>query len=182
MKNLKGFLTNTIAILVGVLTLVFMSQPYFNYVFNSIIGGASAEGVSGYEIIGNYFETEDAKAIILALSCLIMAVLAGILILFGIFNLLTSTGVAKVKNAKVMNVANCLVSILMLIVGVVGIICASLISKDTSFNGAIGGIQLANGTNELSWAIIVNLVLSFVAVCSTTIATIGSRKTKRKKK
>lgn len=182
MKNLKGFLTNTIAILVGILTLVFLSQPYFNYVVESVIGNGSAEGVTGYEIIGNYFESEDGKAVVLALSCLIVAILAGVLILLGIFNLLTSTGVIKVKNTKIMNVVNCFVAILMVVVGIVGLGCAIGISKDASFDASIGGFQLANGVYKLSWALIVNLVLSFVALGATFVACLGKEKKSKKKK
>ena len=183
MKNLKGFLTNTIAILAGILILVFLSQPYFNYIVDSILGSGSVEGISGYSIIGNYFESEDAKAVVLALSCLIVAILAGVLILFGIFNLLTSTRVVKVRNPRIMNKVNFFVAILLVIVGVIGFGCAIGISKDTSFDTAIGGVQLINGTYNISWAHIVNLTLSFVALVSTFVACVGrGKKTKKNKK
>lgn len=182
MKNLKGFLANSIAIIVGTLIFIFMSQPHMNYVVESILGNGSTQGITGYEIIGNYFDSEDGKAIMLALCCLLVTILAGMLILFGIFNLLTSTGVIKVKNEKIMNTVNSIVSVLMIVFGLIGICCAAGISKDASFNAMIGNISFANGTYAISWALIVNFVLSFVALVATIIAGLGTKKSKKKKK
>ncbi len=173
MKNMKGILTNLIAVLVGILTFVFMSQPYFNVVIDSILGGASAEGVSGYAIIGDYFKSEETKDVILALSILIVAILAGLLILLGIFNMATSAGAVKVKNSKITNVSNVFISILMVLLNLVAV-CIIASNKT--------GNQYISGSLEVAWALIVNFVLSFVALGATLIASLGKQKSSRKKK
>ncbi len=173
MKNMKGILTNLIAVLVGILTFIFMSQPYFNVVVDSILGSSSAEGISGYAIIGDYFKSEEAKDVILALSILLVAILAGLLILLGLFNMATSAGAVKVKNAKITNISNVLVSILMVVLNLVAV---CIIASNKSGN------EYISGSLEVAWALIVNFILSFVAFGSTLIASLGKQKSSRKKK
>ena len=180
MKNLKSIITNLIAILAGVLTYVFLSQPYLSYLSESVWGSSSWVSHSGYNFISS-MDNKDAKVVTLGVANLIVAILAGLLILLAIFNLLTATGVVKVKNEKFACKLNSFISVLLVLTNIVVLICAICISSASAGSLDLFGTTLASGKYHIAWALILNFVLAFVALGATIIAGLG-KKTKSKKK
>ena len=179
MKNIKGFITNMIAILVGILTYVFLSQPYMSYeVQSGILGaGSSLEGLTGYQFISN-MDSENAKIVIIGIANLIVAIIAGLLILFAIFNMLTSTGTVKVKNPKFTHKINIINSVILVLISVVVLICAILLAGDNNVDAGI----FFSSKPVVAWALFVNFALAFVALCVVIIASLGIKVSKNRKK
>lgn len=84
---------NFCGILIGILTYVFLSQPYQDYIYS--IGPLTS--TSGYYMIGNYF-TKSGAEFMMALANLIVAILAGLIILISLYSLLVNFGVIKLPN------------------------------------------------------------------------------------
>ena len=98
MKDLKVTLLYVVNILMGILTYVFLSQPYMSV--TTMGAGLGLANQSGYDIIDSLFTSSGGTGteVMLALSTFLVSIFAGVLIIASIYNLLVSFDV--VKNSK----------------------------------------------------------------------------------
>lgn len=163
MKNLKTSLMYIANIVIGVLTYVFLSQSYITL----NIGGESSSIANGYDIIGNYFEGNGTQ-VMMALSNLVVAILAGVLILSSIYCLLVSFGVVKKsKGIKFANFTNIILSLALVVFGAISLFCTvgDLSELSSDGNGFVVG-----------WAVIVNFVIAVVALVTSYLGYRFSKK------
>ena len=98
MKNLKNLILNVATCLLGVLFLIFMSQPHIV----PKVGGVAG---SGYTYIR--FDSQDGKYIALAVGLLLATIFACVLILTSIYGILRCFEVVKANPAdKVVHIIN----------------------------------------------------------------------------
>lgn len=167
MKNLKTSLMYIANIIIGVLTYVFLSQSYITLNFNSGLGGGSEPLLSGYDIIANYFDG-DGTQVMMALSNLVVAILAGVLILSSIYCMLVSFGaIKKSKAIKMFNFINIIVSLALVVFGAISLFCTI---------GHLDGLSSDGVGIVVGWAVIVNLVISVVALVTSYLGYRFSKK------
>lgn len=163
MKNLKSVITNGVLILVGVLFLIFMSQAYETTILNT-----TTSTKTGYNLIDTTgFKYLNSKTQYMIVAGIFTVIFVSILLLVSILCLLTSLDVIKNdKLAKILNIVNVVASALTLvfIVSVLGVV-ADLIAD-------------APGAS-IGWAVIMNLILSVVALVLTILPVITSLKKKK---
>lgn len=163
MKNLKTSLMYIANIIIGVLTYVFLSQSYITF----SVGNGSRSVANGYDIIGNYFDGNGTQ-VMMALSNLVVAILAGVLILSSIYCMLVSFGVIKKSKAiKMFNFINIIVSLALVVFGAISLFCTVGDLADLSSDG--------NGF-VVGWAVIVNFVISVVALVTSYLGYRFSKK------
>lgn len=167
MKNLKSNLMYALNIIIGVLTYVFLSQSYIT--LNASLGnfGGNTSIANGYEIISNYFEG-DGTEVMMALSNLIVAILACILILSSIYCMLVNFGVLKKSKAiKISNFINIIVSLALVVFGAISLFCTL---------GHLDGLSSDGNGFIVGWAVIVNFVISTVALLTSFLGLRFSKK------
>ena len=159
MKNLKTSLMYIANIIIGVLTYVFLSQSYIGgHVDLGILGSYSGDMLSGYDIIANYFDGNGTQ-VMMALSNLVVAILAGVLILSSIYCMLVSFGaIKKSKAIKMFNFINIIVSLALVVFGAISLFCTI---------GHLDGLSSDGDGIVVGWAVIVNLVISVVALVTS---------------
>lgn len=155
MKNLKSVVMNIALLVVGVLSLVFFTQPFYT---ERIMGSAT-----GYD----FAETEIFKGMSSNISAIKAGVIIGIVVLsimmlVALVNLLVEFKV--IKNAKI---AKVLKFVTLVVVALV------LIASIVTFAGAV---SLAGEYNaSLGWAAIVNLILAIGAAVMAVVALLGKK-------
>lgn len=166
MKNLKSNLMYLANIILGILTYVFLSQSYIG------AGVSSHEGyISGYDTIAHYFDGNGTQ-VMMAISNLLVAILAGLLILSSIYCLLVSLGtVKKSKTFKLMNFANIILSLAFVVFSAISLFCTVGLVNDSS--GEIFGVSLGS---RIGWAVIVNFVLSILTLLTSILGSKYSKK------
>ena len=171
MKNLKTSLMYIANIIIGVLTYVFLSQSYLS--FGGSIGeyGGNLDSINGYDIIGNYFDGNGTQ-VMMALSNLIVAILAGVLIVSSIYCMLVSFGVIKKSKAiKMFNFINIIVSLALVVFGAISLFCTVGFANDHSASGDYVSAGYSTG-----WAVIVNFVIAVVALVNSYLGYRFSKK------
>ena len=133
--------------------------------------GGSTGVTNGYDIIGNFFEG-DGTQVMMALSNLIIAILAGVMILVSIYGMLVGFGVIKKSKALgFVNFLNIIFSIAFVVFSAISLFCTVGYVGDNS--GSIGGVS---GGMEIGWAVIVNFCLAVVSIITTILASKFSKK------
>lgn len=175
MKKFKNVILHSLNLVIGALILAFMSLPHIAVAML----GKEVGTVSGFDLIN--FEGE-GLSIFIAISLLMMAIFASILILISLIGILADFGVIKGKNIE-KNIRN------------VSLITTTLMSIFALFAISSIGYQAANLTkinvgNEvldlgefakatLGWACIVNFIMSLVTIILTVFT---SKKFSKKKR
>lgn len=163
MKNLKANLMYFFNLVVGVLTYVFLSQTYIG----AGEGRLYTQIANGYDIIGNFFEGNGTE-VMMALSNLIVAILAGVMILTSIYCMLVSFGAVKKSNAfGFVNFLNIIFSIALAVFAAISLFCTV---------GYVGGDMQQLLTYSTGWAVIVNFCLAVVSIVTTILASKFSKK------
>ena len=171
MKNLKTSLMYIANIIIGVLTYVFLSQSYLSLGGNAGDYGGELGSANGYDIIKNFFEGNGTE-VMMALSNLIVAILAGVLILSSIYCLLVGFGaIKKSKAIKMFNFINIIVSLALVVFGAISLFCTVGYVGDNSFKNDYLSLGYSVG-----WAVIVNFVIAVVALVTSYL---GSRFSKK---
>lgn len=172
MKNLKTSLMYIANIIIGVLTYVFLSQSYIGGQFSiEGVGGISGSTVSGYDIIANYFDGNGTQ-VMMAISNLVVAILAGVLILSSIYCMLVSFGaIKKSKAIKMVNFINIIASLALVVFGAISLFCTIGYVNDNSVDN-----EIFSAGAEIGWAVIVNLVISVVALVTSFLGQRFSKK------
>lgn len=163
MKNLKASIMYFINLVFGVLTYVFLSQTYIG----AGEGRLYTQLFNGYDIIGNFFEGNGTE-VMMALSNLIVAILAGVIILTSIYSLLVCFGtVKKSKVFGLVNFVSILVSIALAVFAGISLFCTV---------GYVGGDVQKLLTYSTGWAVIVNFVIAVISIVTSILATKFSKK------
>ncbi len=163
MKNLKSNLMNFANIVIGILVYVFLSQTYIG----SGEGKLYFEVANGYDIIGNYFKGNGTE-VMMALSNLIVAIFAGILILTSIYLILINLGAfKKSKSFKQVNFINIIISIILAIFSAISLFCTV---------GYVNGDLQKVFAYSVGWAIIVNFIMSIATIITTILSSKFSKK------
>lgn len=163
MKNMKSALMYILNIVLGILTFVFLSQSYIAF----DVLGRNVGNVTGYDIIGNYFEG-NGNQVMMALSNLIVAIIAGVLILSSIYCLLATAGVIKKPKAfGLIKTITTLLAIASLVFAAISLFCTL---------GEISDMSQGNTGYKIGWAIIVNLVLSVILPIASFLGARFSKK------
>lgn len=163
MKNMKSTLMYLLNIILAVLTFVFLSQSYIAF----DIAGRNLGNVTGYDIIGNYFEGNGTQ-VMMALSNLIVAIIAGLVILTSIYCLFATSGVIKKPKAfGLIKTITTLLSIASLVFAAISLFCTI---------GEISDLSQGDTGYKIGWAIIVNLVLSVILPISSFLGAKFSKK------
>ena len=160
MKNLKSVITNAVLILVGVLFLVFMSQAYETVKYMGSITGYDFVETTGFK----YLPTKTQYMVV---SGIFTIIFVSVLLLVTILCLLTSLNVIKnEKVAKILNIVNVVAAALTVVfaVSVLGVLADSI-------SGATGV--------SVGWALILNVILSVVALVLTVLPVVTSLKKKK---
>ena len=137
-------------ILIGILTYVFLSQPYQDYIYSIGPLTSSVTPYSGYYMIGNYF-TESGAEFMMALANLIVAILAGLIILISLYYF----GVIKLPNTLLKT------SIISITLSAALIIFTSI-----SLFGIVGtsdGQSFSGNGLKVGWSVIVNFIVSLLS-------------------
>ena len=155
MKNKNLIMLNFCGILIGILTFVFLSQPYQDYIYSIGPLTSSVRPYSGYYMIGNYF-TESGAEFMMALANLIVAILAGLIILISLYSLLVNFGVIKLPNTLLKtSIISITLSAALIIFTSISLFCIVGTSDGQSFSG--------NGL-KVGWSVIVNFIVSFFSL------------------
>jgi len=151
MKNLKSFLFNLTTALLGIFTLIFLSQGYVKY----SLGGFTSY-TNGYDLLE--FDTGVEKLNMTAISLLIVIILVSIILLISIINILKDFNAFKTsKNfGKIMTIIELVLTGIVLAFSIVGICCLA------SFLSELGSVY------SIGWAFIINLIIS-VALFAVSI-------------
>ena len=140
-------------ILIGILTYVFLSQPYQDYIYSIGPLTSTVRPYSRYYMIGNYF-TESGAEFMMALANLIVAILAGLIILISLYSLLVNFGVIKLPNTLLKtSIISITLSAALIIFTSISLFCIVGTSDGQSFSG--------NGL-KVGWSVIVNFRVSFL--------------------
>lgn len=135
------------------MTYVFLSQLYQDYIYSIGPLTSSVTPYSGYYIIGNYF-TESGAEFMMALANLIIAILAGLIILISLYSLLVNFGVIKLPNTLLKtSIISITLSAALIIFTSISLFCIAGTSDGQSFSG--------NGL-KVGWSVIVNFIVFFL--------------------
>lgn len=163
MKNAKSGLMYLFNVIVGVLTFVFLSQTYIG----AGEGRLFVSVANGYDIIGNFFEGNGTE-VMMALSNLLVAILAGVLILTSFYCMLVSFGVVKKsKGFKLVNFINVILSLALVVFGAISLFCTV---------GYVGGDLRQALQYSTGWAVIVNFVIAVLAIVTSILGMKFSKK------
>ena len=163
MKNLKASIMYFINLVFGVLMYVFLSQSYISISFLD----NTRTLANGYEIIENYFEGNGTE-VMMALSNLIVAILAGVIILTSIYSLLVCFGAVKKSKAfGLVNFVSIIVSIALAVFAGISLFCTV---------GHLDGMSTEGNGLVIGWAVIVNFVIAVIAIVTSVWATKFSKK------
>ena len=142
MKNLRSLIMNGILVLVGVLGLVFMSQAF------ATSFGASLSGFKYMELSGAGLPTE---IVLTKVSVIINIIVLSAMILVALVNILVVCGLIKSERvARILAITNIILAAIFLCANVMAMACLGSFYADTGV--------------KLGWALILNLVLSGVAL------------------
>ncbi len=150
MKDVKTTIMHAISLVVGVLSYVFLSQPYLAPVSN------------GYDIIDGLFNSTGgtAASTMMALSTFFISIVAGLLIISSIYGLLVSFNVVKNdKLTKIFKIVDLVLASLLAVFGMITLISTSAYISDVAGDMAGLGITLSIG-----WAEIVNFCLAVITL------------------
>ena len=167
MKNLKANLMYLLNLVFGVLIYVFLSQSYID--LSASIGGYNEKSqvANGYDIIANYFEGSGTE-VMMALSNLVVAILAGVLILASIYCMLVSFGVVKKSKAiGAVNFLNIILSIALAVMAAISLFCTV---------GELDGLSSGGTGFTIGWAVIVNFVVTVITIVTSILASKFSKK------
>ena len=168
MKNFKLALVSFFNIALGVLIFVFLSQSYI-----AIGEGRLQQNITGYDIIGNYFDGNSTQ-VMMALSNLIVAILAGVMILMAIYFLLVAIGVIKSGKAlKLVNFINIIFAIALFAFAAIGLFCTV---------GEVNSNELSKNLSKVGWANIVNMIVGFAMLVAAILSYMFSKGAKKKRK
>lgn len=173
MKDLKVTLLYVVNILMGILTYVFLSQPYMST--TTMGSGLGLANQSGYDIIDSLFTSSGGTGteVMLALSTFLVSIFAGVLIIASIYNLLVSFDVVKnSKFTKVANIVNLVATAVLVAFGVIALSCDAANINNTLVNNVVPMENLYN----VGWAVIVNLVMAVIALVSSVFGYLFSKK------
>lgn len=171
MKNLKLNLMYLFNIIIGVLLYVFLSQAYLTFKVESPFGNDNTSASNGYDIIKNYFDGNGTE-VMMALSNLLVAILAGLLILTSIYCLIVSLGgIKKSKAYKFVNFINVILALAIVVFAAISLFCTIAEANDNSLS--MGGYSTGL---SVGWAVIVNLVISVFTILTTILAIKFSKK------
>lgn len=173
MKDLKVTLLYVVNILMGILTYVFLSQPYMST--TTMGSGLGLANQSGYDIIDSLFTSSGGTGteVMLALSTFLVSIFAGVLIIASIYNLLVSFDVVKnSKFTKVANIVNLVATAVLVAFGVIALSCDAANINNTLVNNVVPMENLYN----VGWAVIVNLVMAVIALVSSVLGYLFSKK------
>lgn len=141
MKNMKSFLFNLTTVLLGIFTLIFLSQAY--------IQGAYGTGyVNAYEMID--FSSNEGRVVMTALSMLMIIIFVSLLVLLALVNILKDFNAFKAsKNfGKIMSMIEVILTGIILGFSIVGMCCLISLIND------MGGLA------SVGWALILNTILA----------------------
>ena len=143
MKNKKSFLFNLCTAILGVFTLIFLSQGYIK---STLLG---THYTSGYDCIN--FDSNNGKADTAAFAILAITILVSVLILIALINILKDCNAFKTGKGfgKIMALIELILTALVLGLSIVAISC-------------IGSLISDSPISSIGWALIVNLIISAV--------------------
>lgn len=168
MKNFKLNLMYILNIIFGVLIYVFLSQSYI-----AIGEGRFQQNITGYDVIGNYFDGNSTE-VMMALSNLLVAILAGVIILISIYGLLASMGIVKSgKAVKIVNFVNIVSSLILFAFAAIGLFCTL---------GETDSNVIVENVSKVGWANIVNMIIGLLMLIASILSYVFAKGTKKKKK
>lgn len=154
MKNVRSLVMNIALVVVGVFTLIFMSQAYIS---------VPATFIDGYQFLEIDLADAPIELVLTTISVIINLIVASALILSAIVKLLTDCGVIKNKKvAKVFNVLNMVLAIVLLCSNIVAISCV--------------GSYISGSGLKIGWALILILVLAFISTIAIVVEKVLSKK------
>lgn len=168
--NLKNLIVDLIMLICPVLFFIFMAQSYVSGTLDlGLLGSSSGSLANGYQLIDfNGDGASDFNAVCLILAC----IFAGLLIVFAMLSILRDINIIKTKNYdKLLNALKLVLIIVLLLTTI-----ASLITVCTQYSvsGSVTDSNMGAG-----WAVIVNMILSFVLVFTYLVSLIGHVRKKK---
>ncbi len=170
MRNLKNLLTNGVLMLLSVLGLVFISQPYSVVNLPAQMGGKQV--TNGFDFIKNLDLIESSNDKLIAASIILIIILSSVLIVSAILNILINFDIIKnEKLAKILGILNLVVAVLVLVFFVC--IIGALADEQAD---AVALMPMLKGLTGLGWGIIVNIVLAVITVATAIAQFVVSKK------
>ncbi len=164
MKDAKTTIMHAVNLVVGVLTYVFLSQPYMA----AKVAGYPVS--SGYDLIDGLFNSTGgtAASTMMALSTFFVSIIAGLLIISSIYGLLVSFDVVKNdKHTKIFKIVDLVLTSLLVVFGMIALICTgAYISETVGFSTLFA----------IGWAVIVNFVIAILALAASVFNFIVAKK------
>lgn len=175
MKKLVSNLMNIVAIVISVLTYIFLSQAHLTMTVDSVLGSASESAANGYDIIQNFVDASDSKEVMVAVSLIFVTIFAAFIILCATINLLANFGIIKsAKISRMSNFVNIASAVIMFVFCAIGMfIMVDLCKTGVEFTGF-------SAKATVGWAFILNFILALGAVLATIFASLTSKGKKRK--